>query len=79
MIDTLARADVLKRCGCAEEADAELARFATPVEDLAHNGTVSSAVAVAEGLVCRGEPEKAVTHLRDRLDGAKVLRREDLR
>ncbi|MFC3571849.1 hypothetical protein ACFOZ0_00780 [Streptomyces yaanensis] len=75
----LARADVLKRCGHAEKAETELAPFATPVEALAHNGTVSGAVAVAERLVRQGEPEKAATCLRERLDRAKVtLSREDL-
>ncbi|MFI2511638.1 hypothetical protein [Streptomyces sp. NPDC018972] len=44
----------------------------------AHDGTVNGAVAYAEHLVLQGEPDKAVAHLRDRLDGPKVLRGEQL-
>ncbi|MET9477507.1 tetratricopeptide repeat protein [Streptomyces sp. NPDC002917] len=75
----LARAYVLKRCGRAAEADAELAPFARLDEDLLHDGTVRGAIAFAERLVRQGEPQKAIAHLRDRLDGAKVLQRENLR
>ncbi|MFE5720903.1 tetratricopeptide repeat protein [Streptomyces erythrochromogenes] len=53
--------------GCADDLDGE-----------ALDGTSAGAIARAERLVRRGEPERAVALLRDRLDGPKVLRREHL-
>ncbi|MFJ9447891.1 tetratricopeptide repeat protein [Kitasatospora sp. NPDC101235] len=75
----LMRAEVMKLCGRAMEAEAELAAFAGSDEELLRSGTVHGAIALAERLVRRGEPQRAVAHLRDRLDGAKVLRGEHLR
>ncbi|MEU7967445.1 hypothetical protein AB0D09_28890 [Streptomyces sp. NPDC049097] len=75
----LLRAEVMKRCGRVEDAEAELAAFARSDEELLRSGTVQGAIALAERLVRRGEPQNAVAHLRDRLDGAKVLRREHMR
>lgn len=75
----LMRAEVMKRWGRAADAEAELAPFAASDEDLLRSGTVAGAIALAERLVRRGEPQRAVTHLRDRLDGTQVLRREHLR
>lgn len=72
------RAGIMKLCGRAEDAEAELAPFARSDEELYLDGTVHGAIELAERLVRRGEPQKAVAHLRDRLDGAKVLRREQL-
>ncbi|WP_405709756.1 MULTISPECIES: tetratricopeptide repeat protein [unclassified Streptomyces] len=72
-----ARAHILELCGRAEEADADLSLQA-PVEELLSSGTTGGAIAVAERLVRQGEPEKAIAHLRDRLDGTRRLRVEDL-
>ncbi|MEV6057636.1 hypothetical protein [Streptomyces sp. NPDC052107] len=75
----LMRAKVMKQCGRAVDAEAELAAFTRSDEELLRSGTVHGAIALAERLVQRGEPQKAVAHLRVRLDGAKVLRGEHLR
>jgi thioredoxin-like negative regulator of GroEL len=75
----LMRAEVMKLSGHAVDADAELAEFARSDEELLHSGTVDGAIALAERLVRRGQPQKAVAHLRDRLDGAKAVRAEHLR
>lgn len=74
----LVRARVLELCGRAADAEAELAPFAVPDEELLSQGTVHSVIALAERLVRRGEPHRAVAHLRDRLDRTEVLRREQL-
>ncbi|MFK0108656.1 hypothetical protein [Streptomyces sp. NPDC091217] len=55
------------------DAEAELTEFTRSDEELLRSGTVHDVIALAERLVRRGEPEKAVAHLRDRLDGAKAL------
>ncbi|MER5834985.1 hypothetical protein ABT116_30155 [Streptomyces sp. NPDC002130] len=68
------RAEVMKLSGRAVDAEAKPAEFARSDEELLRCGTVDGAIALAERLVRRGQPHKAVAHLRDRLDGAKVVR-----
>lgn len=72
-----ARAHILKLCGRAEETDAELSPQ-VPAEELLSFGTMGGVIAEAERLVRQGQPEKAIAHLRDRLDGTRRLRVEDL-
>jgi tetratricopeptide (TPR) repeat protein len=67
------RAEIMKLSGRAVDAEAEPAEFARSDEELLRSGTVAGAIAFAERLVRRGQPQKAVAHLRDRLDGAKVV------
>ncbi|MEU5083448.1 MULTISPECIES: tetratricopeptide repeat protein [Streptomyces] len=68
------RAEVMKLSGRAADAEAEPAEFAGSDEELLRCGTVDSAIALAERLVRRGQPQKAVAHLRDRLDEARAVR-----
>ncbi|MFD7783309.1 hypothetical protein ACFV4Q_09495 [Streptomyces nojiriensis] len=68
------RAEVMKLSGRAVDAGAESAEFARSDEELLRSGTVDGAIALAERLVRRGQPHRAVVHLRDRLDGPKVVR-----
>lgn len=75
----LMRAEVMKLSGRAVDAEAELAEFARSDEELVHSGTVDGAIALAEGLVRGGQPHQGVVHLRDRLDGPKVVRGSLLR
>ncbi|MER6317412.1 tetratricopeptide repeat protein [Streptomyces sp. NPDC001581] len=70
----LMRAEVMKLSGRAVDAEAELAEFTRSDEELLRSGTVDGAIALAERLVRRGQPHRAVVHLRDRLDGPKVVR-----
>ncbi|WP_327733061.1 hypothetical protein OG749_03545 [Streptomyces nojiriensis] len=70
----LMRAEVMKLSGRAVDAEAEPAEFASSDEELLRSGTVDGAIALAERLVRRGQPHRAVVHLRDRLDGPKVVR-----
>ncbi|MFJ8668930.1 hypothetical protein [Streptomyces sp. NPDC093600] len=65
------RAEVMRLSGRAADAQAEPAEFATSDQELLRSGTVDGAIALAERLVRRGEPQKAVAHLRDRLDGLR--------
>ncbi|MFE7241855.1 tetratricopeptide repeat protein [Streptomyces sp. NPDC057580] len=73
-----ARAQVLKLRSRREEADAEHSPPVVSAEDFMHFGTSGGVIAEAERLVCQGEPEKAIAHLRARLDGTRRLRAEDL-
>ncbi|MEU6343266.1 tetratricopeptide repeat protein [Streptomyces sp. NPDC046977] len=75
----LARSYVLELCGRAADAEAERAPFAPTDEELLQDGTVSGAITLAERLVRRSEPRKAIAHLRDRLDQPRALQREHLR
>ncbi|MFF4429533.1 tetratricopeptide repeat protein [Streptomyces sp. NPDC001513] len=70
----LMRAEVMRLSGRAVDAEAELAEFTRSDEELLRSGTVEGAIALAERLVRRGQPHRAVVHLRDRLDGPKVVR-----
>ncbi|MFD5410996.1 tetratricopeptide repeat protein [Streptomyces nojiriensis] len=70
----LMRAEVMKLSGRSVDAEAESAEFARSDEELLRSGTVDGAIALAERLVRRGQPHRAVVHLRDRLDGPKVVR-----
>ncbi|MCX4633073.1 tetratricopeptide repeat protein [Streptomyces sp. NBC_01443] len=70
----LMRANVMELSGRAVD-EAELAEFTRSDEELLRSGTVDGAIALAERLVRRGQPHQAVAHLRDRLDGPKVVRR----
>ncbi|WP_314251670.1 tetratricopeptide repeat protein [Streptomyces kutzneri] len=70
----LMRAKIMTLSGRAVDAEAELTEFARSDEELLHSGTVDGAIALAERLVRRGRPHQAVAHLRDRLDGPKVVR-----
>ncbi|MFD7754103.1 tetratricopeptide repeat protein [Streptomyces sp. NPDC059757] len=72
-----ARTHIHELCGRTEEADAERSPRA-PAEELLPIGTMGGVIAQAERLVRQGEPEKAIAHLRDRLDGARRSRVEDL-
>lgn len=69
------RAEIMKLSGRVVDAEAESAAFARSDEELLRSGTVAGAIALSERLVRRGEPQKAVAHLRDRLDAAKVVLR----
>ncbi|MFJ4734997.1 tetratricopeptide repeat protein [Streptomyces sp. NPDC088770] len=73
-----ARAQVIRLCGLPETADVEPSPQTVPAKDRVSFGTLGDVVAEAERLVHQGEPEKAIAHLRDRLDGTRRLRIEDL-
>ncbi|MFE7328876.1 hypothetical protein ACFU8W_28655 [Streptomyces sp. NPDC057565] len=66
-----ALARLLEERGRTEEA-------VVSAEDLMHFGMSGGVIAEAERLVCEGEPEKAIAHLRARPDGTRRLRAEDL-
>ncbi|WP_406325385.1 hypothetical protein OG784_06460 [Streptomyces sp. NBC_01617] len=72
-----ARTHLRELCGRTEEADAGPSPQ-TPAEELLPFGTTGGVIAQAERLVRQGEPEKAIAHLRDRLDGTRRSRVEDL-
>ncbi|MFE4920872.1 tetratricopeptide repeat protein [Streptomyces sp. NPDC056661] len=72
-----ARTHIRELCGRTEEAEAGLSPQA-PAEELLLFGTTGGVIAQAERLVRQGEPEKGIAHLRDRLDGTRRLRVEDL-
>ncbi|WNO63466.1 hypothetical protein RPQ02_06485 [Streptomyces sp. AM2-3-1] len=72
-----ARTHIRELCGRTEEAEAGPSPQA-PAEELLPFGTTGGVIAQAERLVRQGEPEKAIAHLRDRLDGTRRLRVEDL-
>lgn len=67
------RAEIMKLSGCAVDAEPESAEFTESDEELLRSGTMAGAITLAERLVRRGEPQRAVAHLRDRLDGAKAV------
>ncbi|WP_411082272.1 tetratricopeptide repeat protein [Streptomyces sp. cmx-18-6] len=71
------RAEVLKLCGRAEAADAGSPAWSERAEALMH-GSVDGVIAAAVRLVRGGEPEEAVTLLRDRLDETRRLGSEHL-
>ncbi|MER6982268.1 tetratricopeptide repeat protein [Streptomyces carpinensis] len=64
----LARSNILKLSGRAEEAGAVPRSGSVPGEVPLQTGTLDGVVAAAERLVRQGEPEKVVTLLRDHLD-----------
>lgn len=72
---------VLRFSSCAAAAKRptpNILHAAVSAEDFMHFGTSGGVIAEAERLVCQGEPEKAIAHLRDHLDGTRRLRAEDL-
>ncbi|MEW2487345.1 hypothetical protein [Streptomyces sp. NPDC048411] len=73
-----ARAQVIRLCSPPETVDADQSPQTVPAKDRISFGTLGGVVAEAERLVHQGEPEKAIAHLRDRLDGTRRLRIEDL-
>ncbi|TXS19954.1 hypothetical protein EAO71_33205 [Streptomyces sp. ms191] len=73
------KAAVLRSSGRAVDAEAEPGELARSDEELRRSGTVDGAIALAERLVRRGEPQQAIAHLRDRLDGVNVVRGQNLR
>ncbi|MFJ3327414.1 hypothetical protein ACIPMT_23510 [Streptomyces griseus] len=73
----LARARILEPRDRSGQPEAGPSSWSKPAAELIPYGTVGRTIAEAERLVRAGEPEQAIAHLRDRLDGTRRLYAED--